>query len=267
MDQRALRNIALLPPDSARKLQELQVARAIAEDASGAITGRLSELRDADGGLRDRLLAERDKQGKKHAELNRLYNRMMQWLAELPAGVALEAMPQIDIALQPGEKLIDAIESARGEIAALRQQRDTTKRASLSRDDLDEAAERYVVQLARQGRPQIGVVADKLRVNFRGDLFAPEDTLALLAWATPELLYRAVMREIERLPVSASALSAADRVARVAELEAQLFEAERREQRLLDLAQADGLDLLPRADASVPVLLGVRIATAVHAVA
>jgi len=52
----------------------------------------------------------------------------------------------------------------------------------------------------------------------RGDMAADEDVLALLAWAAPDLLCDALERELAAQPARADALSASERMRRVAEL-------------------------------------------------
>jgi hypothetical protein len=58
MDQRTLRNIALLPPEAARKLQDIQVACAMAQDLARASADRISNLPADATELRERLSGE-----------------------------------------------------------------------------------------------------------------------------------------------------------------------------------------------------------------
>jgi hypothetical protein len=250
-------------PDAARdKLRDLQLARMTAEDAARAITERLNSLpRDADPLLRERLANERDKQNHRQGQLSQLLNRLQQWLGELRANVELKSMPQLE--LKRGE----TIEDTRSKIKALREQLAAVKRAPLPQSDQKKLAEDYVVRLARQARPLVGIVNDALRVSFRGDMAAPEDVLALVAWAAPEQLCRALEREIDNQPARADALPASERVRRVAELEDQLHALESREEALIMRAHGDGLEVLRRPDASPPCVLGVVVVTAREAVA
>jgi hypothetical protein len=150
----------------------------------------------------------------------------------------------------------------RKEIAGLRQQLVTVKAAPLPLDDMRELVESFVVELMRRGQPGVAIVGDKLRVLFRGDMAAPEDVLALLAWAAPEQVCRALEREVGKLlPVRADALPPQERIRLLAELEAQLLDRERYESALIESARESGVEILFRADADPSAVLGVVVAT------
>jgi hypothetical protein len=260
MDGRALKNLALLPEAAARKLKELELAVGAAQDASRALVNRINGLptRDVDAWLANRLAAQREQMAHRHADLHRLVSAILQWL-EQPrlAGTVLEMAPPVTVELRSGQTVSAAIEAARGEVKAVRERLDATKRAGLPRDDLKKLAESYVLQLALQARPRIAVVNDQLRVSWRGDTAMVEDVAALFAFLSPDLFCAALQREIDQLPTRSDALSADQRKRRVAELEAALDKLERAEQALLDRAHEDGLDVLPRPDAAPSAVLGV----------
>jgi hypothetical protein len=218
MDQRALRNLALLPEAARSKLSELQLARMSCEDAARSASARLAALpRDADQQLQARLAAERDKHSHKHAQLSQLLSRVQQWIMELRPGTALEmaAVPAVEL---NGEKVTDALARVRAEIAAAQRELSAVRRAPLPLDEMRQLAQNHVVGLMRQGAPTVTIQHDELKIAPRGDVFSVEDSLALLAWAAPEQLYRAIVRELERLPARADALSADQRKQRLAEL-------------------------------------------------
>jgi hypothetical protein len=109
----------------------------------------------------------------------------------------------------------------------------------------------------------IGMVRDSLKVSFRGDMFAAEDVLALIAWAAPEQVERALVRGIDALPV---------RPTRCPPLNASsgppswnssyILELERWEEALIERAAADGVELRRRPDASPLAVLNITIAQA-----
>lgn len=251
-----------LPAEAKNKLQNLELARMSAEDAGRAAASRLNTFVDADPELREKLADEQGKQARRHGALTQTVSKLRQWLAELPRGVTLESAPPVTVELKSGEKLSDVIAAVRNEIAALRERLEAVKRAPLPLPDMKQLAEEYVVRLMRQARPSVAVVGDSLRVGFRGDMAAAEDVLALVAWAAPESLCRALEREIEKLPTRADALPADERIRRVAELEAQLIALERKEEILIERAQADGLDVLRRPDANPAAVLCVTVVKA-----
>jgi hypothetical protein len=256
--------VAVELPEAARtRLQELIVARDAALDASRSANARLNALSgDADPQMRTRLAAARDQQNHRHGQLAQLLSRVQQWLAELRSGVVLEEAPPAAIVLPDGQTLDAALAAARAEVKSLRGRLVAVKAAPLPREDQCELAVEHVVRLGQAARPAVGIVGDKLRVGFRGDMAAADDVLALLCWAMPEAVCAALEREIAAQPARADALPASERMRRVAELEAQLLELETREEALLKQAAAAGQDIVRRPDADVRAVLGVVIAKA-----
>jgi hypothetical protein len=105
--------------------------------------------------------------------------------------------------------------------------------------------------------PDVHIVADRLRIGWRGDTHSIEDVVALLALICPEHLCRALERA---LPVpAAGALPQAERLRETFRLEAELLALERLEESLVERACSDGLDTLRRVDASPAAVLGVAI--------
>jgi hypothetical protein len=245
-----------LPEQAKSRLRDLELAKMSAEDAMRGTAMRLSGLSpDADPELCDKLAGERQRQSHRHSQLTQLVSRCRQWLAELPRDSVLQVAPPISgVELKPG-----AIEAARHEIAALRQQLIAVRGASLPVSDQKALAEQYVVKLMRQGKPTVAVVRDELKVTPRGDMVAAEDVLALLAWAAPDAVLRSLEREIDHLPERSGALPQSERLARVAELEAQLLTLERHEESLIMQAAAVGQEVLPRLDMSPLALLNVAL--------
>jgi hypothetical protein len=256
-----------LPPEAQAKLAELQMQRMAAEDALRGIAGRLSSLpRDADQ-MRAALETERDRQSRRHNELHRLINAVQQWLTQLRPGTLLEPAPPVDVSLKTGEKLTEAIDRTRKEIAMLRQQIASTQRAPLPLADQKKLAQEYVARLWRQARPTVSIVGDTLRVGWRGDCVMAEDTAALLAWIAPHLISEAISSELAALPERADALSVQERMRRLSELEAALLRAESQESALIMLAAEDGTEISRRHDMDPRCVLGVVIAAAKEATA
>jgi hypothetical protein len=127
-----------------------------------------------------------------------------------------------------GGDLSVAIGSARDEIAALRGHLQAVRTAPLPKEDMERHAHDYVARLQRSGKVSVGFVSDDLKLSFRGDMFAPEGTLAMIAQFAPEQVLTALEREIDALPTRVDAMPRLERVKRVGELEAQLLELERR---------------------------------------
>src|SRR5262245_21495769 len=228
MDRRAIAAIARLPPRSQDKLRELQLACDLALDGARSSNGRLNALDDtADARMRARLETEVSRQSSRHAVLAQVLSRVHQWLMQLPHTVVLEPVGDIAIALKPDEKLVDAVVAVRREIAALKQKLVTVKAAPLPRDEQWAHVKAYVLRLLSEVRPTVAVVGDALRVGWRGDAVAIEDTAALLCWLDPDRLAR---RLLDELPdAEAGAMPAAERKKCVVEIEAALLGLEQRE--------------------------------------
>jgi hypothetical protein len=253
-----------LPACARDRLQELQVARLGAEDAARSAAQRLNNLsRDADEQMRVRLAGERDRQQHRHRELSLLVNRVQQWIVEQRPGgwAALRPTPPVAVELGRGETLSDAVEAARAEIDSLRRQLAATRQAPLPPTEQQRLAEEYVAGLMGGGRPQqINFHRDRLTLRWRDDVVASrDDVLAMLAWVAPERVHAALARDIREQPVRPDAMPAAERLRRVAELETQLLDLERREEALVLRAAGDGLEILRRPDASPVAVLGVAV--------
>jgi hypothetical protein len=265
MDRRAIAAIEKLPELARSRLRDLELMRMAAEDASRAAAGRLSGLpRDADPQMHERLADERDKQGRRGAALSQLCNRLMQFLAELPPNTVLEMMPTPPVELN-GKPAADAIAAVRNEIAALRGRLAAVRRAALSKDEQLALVKSYASRLLNQARPRVSIVGDQLKVNWRGDTAMIEDVAALLCWLQPTEFVEALQHELGQ--PAAGAISSAERSQRICDLEAQLYALAVREEKLIELAQADGVEILRRPDANPLCVLGVVVKETVQAVA
>jgi hypothetical protein len=251
-----------LPEAAQARWNQLQIARHDAEDAGRSAANRLNNLpRDADRELVAGWTAKRDSCNARHQQLSRLVNMVNEWPMKLPANAVLQLSPGITIALKDKQTLADAIASARDDIAGLQQQLAITARAPLPLEDQMQLAEAFVEQQARTARPTtIAVVRDQLRVTFRDDIVTSRsDVLALMCWAAPEHVLATLQSEIEAQPTAINPMSAQERTARISQIQAQLGELEQLEEGLIIRAEAEGLDVLRRPEASPAVVLGVTI--------
>jgi hypothetical protein len=249
-----------LPQAARSKLQDLELSRDAALDASHAAGARLNMVPANAGQVHERLARDRDRFAEKHRALSMVVSRSNQFVME-HRFVSLESAPPAPVELKPGETVSAAIANVRMEIADLGRALAKVKLAPLPVGDRQELVDQYVVELIRRGRPHVSVQRDRLKVECRGDMFVAEDVLALLAWAAPEPLARSLDREVAALPLplQVDAMPANERIQRVAEIEEQLLILERREEALIERAAADDLDILRRGDASPLAVLGVVI--------
>jgi hypothetical protein len=259
-DERALKNISLLPTASCDKLSSLQVEAATAQDLVSSITARLRQD-GVDAKLREKLEAERGKHQARAGQLAQVCSKLMQFLAEVPAGCELVPV-ELTVDLKPNEKLADQIASTRAEIADLNRKLTATKRAPLSEPERQRLVEEYAGRLYRQAQPKVSIVQDQLRVSWPSPTMG-EDVGALLMWLCPDELIAALSLELKNSqPMrDGEALSASDRKARVHELQTKISDLEYREEALIERAAAGGTEIMRRIEASPTAILGITIAS------
>jgi hypothetical protein len=247
-----------LPAAARSKLEELTMARDAALDGAHSTQSRINML-PANSGLLERLTRERHRFAEKHRTFSRIVSACNQFCME-NRFVCFETAAPVAVELKNGEKLTDAVSRVRAEIAGLGVQLAKVKTAPLPVADRADLVNQYVGELMQRG-PAIAIVQDKLKLNFHGDCFAPEDVLALIAWAFPGALADRIERKIGDLPLppQAESMSKDDRLKKTAELEFQLLQTEHREESLIERAAADGLEILRRPDASPLAVLGVQV--------
>jgi hypothetical protein len=249
----------LLPDEAKSKLLSLQLTKGAASDAMLGAGARLNSLpRDADRQMRDRLESERQKHAHRHNQLNILINKILQWQGSL-RGVELQTAPQVRIEARDDETLGQAIGTCRDAISQKKQQLAAVRSAPLPRADKVALIEQYVLRLARQAKPTIGVVGDRIKIDWVGDTVMVEDTAALIAWLDPALLCEALCRELDSQPERSDAMSAAERSATTRFVEAELEQLERAEEQMICAAAESGIDLLRRPDALPAAVLSVVV--------
>jgi hypothetical protein len=245
-----------LPSSASEKLTELQIQRDNALDLSRAAQARINMLDGESGGhLLEKLTAERDLWASRHHDLHRLLSAIQQWLFNL-RGVTLQPVRPPAVTLAKGETPADALAKVRAAIAATSQELAQVRRAPLPAAELVKAAEEYVARRGAVSGPRVSVVRDYLQVQWQDDVIADKQSLlAVLCWLAPQSVLAALKREIEAQPSAANAMPAAERVKKVAELEAKLLDAERKESALLDGVG----DVLPRPEMNPLAFLQVAI--------
>jgi hypothetical protein len=257
--------IITLPEQARLKLIELQLAAQDAADGIRGVRERINQLsQDADPLMVQRLQQRAREQSQRHTELMALVNSCKSFLNHLPSNVVLELVEPAKVELGEGERLADAIERTRDEIATLQHRRDAVSNAPLPAASLRKLAADHVKKLAERGAPVIEIRKDKLLVQFtdpqRMDaVSALDDAVAAMAWIAPDLLIKKIEQHLDALPQRADALPADERTKRTAELSAQIELLERSEVALIEQAAAEGVLIPHREDISPPALLGVRL--------
>jgi hypothetical protein len=259
------RGLKIEMPEAANaKWNALQIARQDAEDAGRSAANRLNNLpRDADRELVAGWTAKRDSCNARHQQLSRLVNLVNEWLMKLSANTVLQLTPGIGyVEMKSGQTLMDAIACARTDIAGLQSQLQIVSRAPLPLETQQEIAEADFERRARRAGPTVGIdMRGQLFLRWKDDVVTAKDDVFDLILCIMGQEGRAALakKAIATLPTPINPMSAEERKVRVAELEAQLHELEQLEEGLILRAEAEGLDVLRRPEASPAVVLGIAI--------
>ena len=123
----------------------------------------------------------------------------------------LETVPKSEPSLRNGETVLEAIARVRGELAAAQCELMQLRGAPLPIDDLKQMATEAVSRFAT---PSLQVRDGRLDIGW------PKDQVAFLAWLNAEQVVARLHEQIDRLPVQANAVSAAERSRRMTEISA-----------------------------------------------
>lgn len=198
----------------------------------------------------------------RHRALADLNGKIRRYLDMLPADMVVEDAKRPKIKLK-NETHQQAIASLRGQIMKLIAERSQVERAALPTDEIKAQAKRWIVERALKGRPTITAGHDKFDIVFsamKENAYTPTlDVFALLAWYDPEYLEDKLNTVIDEMPRPTFALSPSEKAQRLAEIKAELADAERMECALIDDAQDNGIIIDHRPNVSVPALLGLTV--------
>jgi len=164
--------------------------------------------------------------------------------------------------LRVGEKALDGLERAARRTRALVADRSQVRSAPFPSGLAKKIAWEQLQARAEAARPDVTVVVDRLgEVNFpttrieqyggSSDLFAI-DAVALFTLLAPDLMRNFIDREIDAVAEDEVALSATDRVERLAVIDGDILASEREEVAFAELA-----GLLPRVDIDPRAALGL----------
>jgi hypothetical protein len=259
-------NEANLTEAAREKLLALDARRV--EEAAAAAARLPYEITDQK--ISERVRVSQDRHRLRHDKLHALCSSIRQWLNALPPGAVLEPAESVTAKPRQNETLAQAIERLRDEIAAAQNHLSVVKAAPLLKSELKAAASLLVQQLAQRGRPKVSAGRDGLKVAFTADpradtLAHRDDIAALLCWQNPVAMVSAIEREIDALPETQAAMSAAEQSKRAAELAEQLLGLERIEEALIDKAASEGVDIPRRENASPAAVLGIAVVAKVKA--
>jgi hypothetical protein len=259
------RAIQVQVPDQAQqRLEDLRISSEMALDQTRALQARINMCDGtSDSMIRDRLIAERDKQSHRHNSLARLVSSVQQWLVQLrlAPGTALEVHPPLNLTIKTS--LPAAVASTREQIADLQKEIAKVRAAPLKVSSKRESARAYLERLAQVYAPKI--VFDGrggAKAMWREDMVVSKDEiLSLIVWALgpngPAELVEAF--QIDEEPEPEDAISPQERDQQLAKFANTLLTLERQENSLISCAAADGHEITRRPDASPMAVLNLVI--------
>jgi hypothetical protein len=253
-----MRGVQVAVPQQAKdRLEELQLLRDSALEASHSAQRRINLIDGSGSQLALKLADERNRQANAHNVLHRLLSACNQYLFQLrlPPDCYLEPVTT-PVTLKKGETAADAIEAIRSQITAVHREMAQVRAAPVSRQSQQDAIHAYLARLALSARPK--VVFDQhgnAKFQFREDFCTMNDVVGLLSLICPAELVSAFQLDAE--PDPENALSPADRDHKLSELAAKLLELEHREEVLLRACAGT----LPRPEMNPLAYLQVAIVT------
>lgn len=193
----------------------------------------------------------------------------------------IRSAPPVAIKPVKSDRLIGEISATRSTIAKLKADRRDVITAPLPLSDAKQMIEAWVSAKANKARPQVyGLLDGRSEINFIGTITAMADLTVVLdagkvfgkarggvayidpvgvqCWLDPDRVVAALERDLAEIAGDNSkALSAADRQRREAEISADILQAERAEEALVEAALAERLDVHRRPDADPRAILGL----------
>lgn len=261
-------------PYDANDARRLAVERQRDENVKEAAEAAVVEARETFAAIQGRL-------GARQARLDpirALVSRLDEYVDGLPRGEAVLSHPGVSAQLGRGENPADAVTKVRASIDGLREDIDTVKRAPLPRRVLKELARAEVARLAEGGEPNLtdflrngrsigwphdlvmgksAVATDKGGIMVGSSTLSLPSSLAMMALVAGDALIAYLDRQIDARVDDSVALDAKARVAREREIVAKILAFERREEALIDLAAAQGIEIMRREDADPRAVLGL----------
>ena len=265
--ERALRDF--LPPSAAMKLTVLSDAISESSVLIASHIRRVNELRASIGNVfahgknaeanRElaRMLAKQTAQQVRFRESSQLLAGLEHWLQNLPRNVVLEDIKKHSKPKFKGSA-VEAVEAIRDKLKTLRKDISAVQRATPTAEEMKAAVRATVQANGDRARPKITATEHKFDVTFGTLDFSTRaiTPFEIECWLHPDDVVAKLDAEIDALPVSPLALSAADKAARLEELSAAMLSLERDEEALI-AGSAQEIARRPQADPRA--VLGVII--------
>ena len=206
-------------------------------------------------------------QERRRAELFDLCNACVRWVRSLAANVTIEPVTTEPPEVKPGESVEEAVTRIRVEIGETSVERMRVLQAPPTKAEVRDGLRLYVSSMAAMGAPRLQIDRAK---PFEAVFHDPRQDFgnsssfiaATLAWLDPEAFTKRLEAMADALKDD-GAMSTPDQDKALAELTEELETLGRQEEALIELAFANGLDILRRGAADPACVLGLRIPQAV----
>jgi hypothetical protein len=211
----------------------------------------------------DKLAAERARRAGLAANSQQIAARLEDFVGATAGGFFVPA--QVAAQLEPGESLADGIRRVRSEIGALQAEIARVRNAPPTKEEIAQHLRREVQRLLAAGTPTVAFRGSEIEISWPdASRFRPESApagspSALVAWLFPDLVFERLSEGLDQIR---GGISAVDRAARSAILEADLLAAERVEEMLVEMALDQNVEVHRRLNASPMALLGIAVRTA-----
>ena len=246
---------AVLASRTVQKINDLHKASSVIDDPD--------EMRQALHEV-ERLRGVQGDHQRRSKELAAVATSLNAWLRGQPANVTLELVAAPAINLQKNESLQDALDSVRGHVADLGNERAKVKLARPPISALKQKVVAYVQERAQRGKPNISLT-NGLEIDFAAGTFADgtiRRVVDVMCWLHPYQMRKRLEVEVEAASGDGGlVLTADERATRLAEIDAEMVKLERVEEAIVMRLQDAGQVVARRASASPQAILGVKVAT------
>jgi len=253
----------LVRREQVRNLEMVTPDRGLAELAENGVNRLSDQMMKA-----EHVYAERQA---RFTEVAKVIAALQGWVEQLPAGTTMKSHVLLKVGSARGS-IPEQVASIRDEVAGLAEERERVSSAPKHSSEVKAMARRQLLALAERGRPDLTALLhgngqlsftrqtetrwlNERPVTVDGDI----DVSALMAWLDHDLLAARLEAEIDAQTNDEFALAAADRTARLAEIDADILSLERQEEVMIEAAEKSGQDIPRRPEASPLAILSVSI--------
>jgi hypothetical protein len=201
--------------------------------------------------------------------LPQLFTRIEKFMRETPPEMITPApapkLPKVSahILIQQQRDLIETLRIERASVA--RAPRPSSEVIEIITAEITAAAERVKPEFQNAFRPDSKFAWPRVKLDSLAYSAAAVthtysvDNFSILAWLQRRQMIAASKAEIEKLAQDDQAIASADRITRLANIDARILDAERMEEAAIMQLESDGMQFPRRADASIEAVLQIEL--------